>query len=64
MVCKITFKSSQNYRFSTNYHPLNKYQQNVKIRLNQGCQNRDFASSRKGIEKSQSKSKDFTQGLM
>jgi len=25
----------------------------------QGCQNRDFTSSRKGIAKSQSKSKDF-----
>ena len=36
---------------------------------NQGYQNRDFTSSRKGVAKSglvksQSKSKDFTQGLL
>jgi len=40
-----------------------------KITQWQGCQNRDFTSSRKrilksGLIKSQSKSKDFTRGLL
>jgi hypothetical protein len=55
---------------STKYSKRNKVQ-NFKVRNSyiQGYQNRDFTSSRKGVAKSglvksQSKSKDFTQGLL
>jgi hypothetical protein len=55
--------------FSNEIQGVNDLVEEIKVLFNQGCQNRDFTSGRKGIAKSrlvksQSKSKDFTQGLL